>query len=204
LKKWNDYIKQHSYKLWLLLFFFAGILVFTYFFLNYAEQRQGVILNDRLLSAIPAVNVSIPLFILTYFGTLFGVAYVIRKPDLTVLTAMTYMLMLAFRMTCMYFTPLEPPVNIIPLRDIFLESTFYSGHVNLKDLFFSGHTATMFMFFMVIGNKKIKILYAIITLAVVCLLLIQHAHYTIDVLVAPVMVWFAYRLATSIQKKSFL
>jgi membrane-associated phospholipid phosphatase len=85
-----------------------------------------------------------------------------------------------------------------------LESTFYSGHVNLKDLFFSGHTATMFMFFMVIGNKKIKILYAIITLAVVCLLLIQHAHYTIDVLVAPVMVWFAYRLATSIQKKSFL
>lgn len=204
MKKWNDYIKQHSYKLWLLLFFFAGILVFTYFFLNYAEQRQGVILNDRLLSAIPAVNVSIPLFILTYFGTLFGVAYVIRKPDLTVLTAMTYMLMLAFRMTCMYFTPLEPPVNIIPLRDIFLESTFYSGHVNLKDLFFSGHTATMFMFFMVIGNKKIKILYAIITLAVVCLLLIQHAHYTIDVLVAPVMVWFAYRLATSIQKKSFL
>ncbi len=203
MKTWSEYIKRHTYRLALLFLLFIGVLAVTYFFLDYIESRQGTVLNDPLLSIIPTANVAIPLFILTYIGSIFGIIYVIRKPDMTVLTALTYMLILIVRMGCMYVTPLEPPVNIIPLRDIFLESTFYSGNVMLKDLFFSGHTASMFLFFMVIQNKKIKTVYAFITLAVACLLLIQHAHYTVDVIIAPIMVWFSYRIAIFIQNKYF-
>jgi len=35
------------------------------------------------------------------------------------------------------------------------------------------------------------------------LLLIQHAHYTIDVLVAPIMVWFAYYIANFVYRFYF-
>lgn len=192
---WKEFLKKHTFLFTSLSIAFFVTSIVIYFFLIYVEKRQGVSLNDPFLSIIPAVNVSTPLFILTYSGTLLGVIYVVRKPELTILTAMTYMFVLWFRMICMYFTPLEPPVNIIPLRDFLLECTFYSGNVNLKDLFFSGHTASMFLFFMVIPNKKIKWAYAVITFLVASLVLIQHAHYTIDVLVAPVMVWFAYKIA---------
>ncbi len=201
---WKDFLKKHKLPFIILAITFIVTLVVIYFFLIYVEKRKGVSLNDPFLAMIPAINVSVPLFILTYSGTLFGVIYAIRKPELAILTAVTYMLVLWFRIICMYFTPLEPPVNIIPLRDFLLESTFYSGNVNLKDLFFSGHTASMFLFFMVTPNKKMKWVYGVVTFLVASLVLIQHAHYTIDILVAPVMVWLAYEISKKIRNSFFI
>ncbi|MGQ9846189.1 MAG: phosphatase PAP2-related protein [Bacteroidales bacterium] len=199
---WKKYFKQYKFQIFLISILFIATLIAIYFFLQFIENRTGTVLNDPFLNLIPPLNVSIPLFLLTYVGTLLGIGYVLGKPDLTIITALTYMLILWLRIICMYFTPLEPPDKIIPLRDFVLESTFYSGNVNIKDLFFSGHTASMFLFFMVIPNKFIKGIYLLITFLVASLVLIQHAHYTIDVLVAPIMVWFAYRMAEKI--KSFL
>jgi len=202
--RWKEYFKYYKFNIFVVFILFITTLVVIYNFLQFIENRQGVILNDPFLRILPSLNVSVPLFMLTYSGTLFGVGYVLRKPDLTILTALTYMFILWLRMTCMYFTPLEPPIHIVPLRDFVLESTFYSGNVNLKDLFFSGHTASMFLFFMVIPNKKVKWVYLIVTFLVASLVLIQHAHYTIDVLVAPVMVWFAYNMANIVYRFCFL
>lgn len=199
---WKSCFKQYKFYLFVIFFIFIITLIIIYNFLQFIESRTGVVLNDPFLNLLPPVNVSVPLFLLTYSGTLYGVGYVLRKPDLTIITALTYILILWLRMICMYFTPLEPPDNIIPLRDFILESTFYSGNINLKDLFFSGHTASMFLFFIVIPNKNIKWMYLIITFLVAILVILQHAHYTIDVLVAPVMVWFANQIAKKI--KSFL
>jgi len=53
----------------------------------------------------------------------------------------------------------------------------------------------MFLFFMVIENKKIKYIYLLLTIAVAILLLIQHAHYTIDILMALLVVWFSCIMA---------
>lgn len=201
--KWKDFFKQYKLRFSIVSLLFLSTLVFIYFFLIFIEQREGVSLHDPLLNLLNSYDVSIPLFILTYSGTLFGVYNALCKPSLAILTAVTYMFVLWFRMICMYFMPLEPPEHIIPLRDFILESTFYSGNVNLKDLFFSGHTASMFLFYITADNKKIKYIYLFVTILVALFVLIQHAHYTIDVLVAPIMVWFAYQLATSIQKKWF-
>ena len=196
---WKEYFRKYKFHLFIILIIFIATLFVIYNVLHFIENRTGTVLNDPFLNLIPSLNVSVPLFLLTYFGTLFGIGYVLRKPDLTIITALTYILILWLRIACMYFTPLEPPDNIIPLRDFILESTFYSGNVNLKDLFFSGHTASMFLFFMVIPNKFIKGIYLFITFLVASLVLIQHAHYTIDVLVAPIMVWFAYQMAKKIK-----
>jgi membrane-associated phospholipid phosphatase len=200
---WKEFLKHNLIITIILINIFLITLVVVYFFLIYVEKRTGASITDPLLKILPSVNVSVPLFILTYAGTIVGVFYVLRNPSLTILTLITYTLILWLRMICMYFTPLEPPDGIIPLRDFILESTFYSGNVNLKDLFFSGHTASMFMFFTIISNKVLKIIYLIITILVACLLLIQHAHYTIDVLVAPIMVWFAYYIANFVYRFYF-
>jgi len=193
--RWKEYLSVHPWKAVAMAGVFAVFLYFLYRFLGYVECRNGVVLDDPLLAIIPSYDVSVPLFFITYAASLAGVGYVIRDPALTFYTLLSYMLIHTCRIVCMFFTPLDPPSAIIPLRDFFLEGTFYAGHVNVKDLFFSGHTATMFLFFMVIENKKIKYIYLLLTIAVAILLLIQHAHYTIDILMALLVVWFSCIMA---------
>ncbi len=94
-------------------------------------------------------------------------------------------------MTCMYLVPLEAPLAIIPLQDELIESLFYSGRRNLKDLFFSGHTATLFVFSYCFTNLKLKWLYLTGGVIVGILLLLQHVHYSIDVMAAPVFTYYA-------------
>jgi len=98
----------------------------------------------------------------------------------------------------MYLVPLEPPTDIIPLRDPFVEGAFYDNKVLVKDLFFSGHTSNMVVLTLMMDIKWIKVLLALASTLVACLLLVQHVHYTIDVLAAPIFAYMAYRLATRI------
>ena len=60
-----------------------------------------------------------------------------------------------------------------------------------KDLFFSGHTSTLFLMFLITQHKKVKATLLTISIIVPILLLVQHVHYTIDILAAPV---FAYAI----------
>jgi len=76
-----------------------------------------------------------------------------------------------------------------------MEGSFYSGRLNLKDLFFSGHTAAILLFFFAVTRKKQKWLMLILSVIVAMGLLLQHVHYTIDVVVAPLFAWFCYRLS---------
>ena len=85
-------------------------------------------------------------------------------------------------------------MDIIPLKDSFLQSSFYSGRENLKDLFFSGHTATIFLFAFGFRKKPLKILFAIGGTIVGILVVLQHVHYSIDVVVAPFVAYIAIRM----------
>lgn len=200
---WKDFFAEYKVKTLLAILFFLITLFFTFIVLNYVESRQGAILNDPILKAIPSVDVSYFLFILTYAGSIIGIIYSLQTPVRMVRAMLTYSLLLWLRMICMYLTPLNPPDGIVPLRDPFLEATFYANQVNLKDLFFSGHTATMVMFFLLIDHKWLKYLFFAFTLLVAALVLIQHAHYSIDVFVAPVAAYAAFRMAIYITKKYF-
>jgi hypothetical protein len=97
------------------------------------------------------------------------------------------------RVTCIALVPLSPPIGFIPLTDP-LSGAFY-GEANItKDLFFSGHTATLMTIFLCLRGKIDRLigLLAVVTIAI--LLLIQHIHYTIDILAAPVIVYLVYSL----------
>lgn len=93
----------------------------------------------------------------------------------------------------MSLVPLEPPVDIIPLQDDFLSGTFYDGRVLLKDLFFSGHTASIAVLAFLIQDKKWSRMILTMSIIVGSMLIMQHVHYTIDVVCAYM---FAYLACT--------
>ena len=99
------------------------------------------------------------------------------------------------RCISLYVVPLAPPQGIIPLRDTFLEGSFYGNQVLVKDLFFSGHTANLSLLIFFVDIKWIKYVLGICTFIVAALLLKQHVHYTVDVVVAPFAAFLSYRIA---------
>jgi hypothetical protein len=97
------------------------------------------------------------------------------------------------RMCTLFVFPLEPSKVIIPLSDPLIDQLFYNNNIITKDLFFSGHVATLFLFVLAVPNP-LKYVFIVITLLVAILILIQHVHYTIDILGAPLFSWIGYRI----------
>jgi hypothetical protein len=172
-----------------------AVVLFSFLhFLTYNETRIGFVFNDPVLSRFEPINVSTITFITTYTLGLAGLIIAIQQPTVFIQLIQAYTIMTIIRITCLYLVPLEPPINIIPLKDIFLESSFYSGRENLKDLFFSGHTATICLFAIGFKTKLLKWLFSIGTAAVALLILAQHVHYSIDVIAAPIVSFIAIKL----------
>ena len=157
-------------------------------FLLFNELRKGATLDDPFLKQFAPVDVTWITFLIIYSGLIIAITYLIKKPDLLILAFLSYAITAFFRIAAMYSLPLNAPENIIPLNDPFVQ-LFGSGNILLKDLFFSGHTSTLFLIYLVITEKKVKNIFLFLTIAVAFCVLIQHVHYTIDVIAAP---FFAY------------
>lgn len=85
---------------------------------------------------------------------------------------------------------------MVLILKVLLTSIFYGGTGKFitKDLFFSGHTSIQFLIFLCFRNKIDKIVALAASVAVACLVLIQHVHYTVDVLAAFVFTYIIYRM----------
>ena len=105
-------------------------------------------------------------------------------------------LLLALRIVCLYFIPLDPKETIIPLEDPFLGMFFYQGAVITKDLFFSGHVSIMTLLCIAIPFRPLKYIFMLATVLVAILILVQHVHYTIDVITAPFVALMCFSLVT--------
>jgi hypothetical protein len=104
-------------------------------------------------------------------------------------------------MTLLLF-PLEPDHEMILLNDPFVDRFFYNSNPITKDLFFSGHVSVIAMLAFVSRNFYIKRILGVIAFMVGVALLIQHAHYTIDVVAAPFFAWMSVRIAEKIPQTS--
>lgn len=188
MNSWKLFFRNDAAK-WLMgltLLFTICVLVCFYFFLAYNEVRPGKFLEDPVLSRIPAYDVSVPIFLLTYFLAVAGLILCVQEPEIFLQLVLSYGMLTLCRMISMYLLPLEPPRDIIPLVDPLLKDSFYAGRPNLKDLFFSGHTATIYLFYFLLRKKVYRSVFLVGGTAVAVLILVQHAHYAIDVAVAPV------------------
>jgi hypothetical protein len=160
-------------------------------FLNFVETREGFIPVDPVISMVPAINLTWLIFTLIYTTLVLAIYDLLHHPARLTFAMQIYILMVLFRMFVMYFVPFNPPPGMIPLADPLVE-IFGTGKLLTKDLFFSGHTATMLILYLTAAAIKYKILFLLSAIAVAVSVVLQHVHYTVDVLGAVFFTWIAY------------
>jgi hypothetical protein len=193
---WRSAFLEEKFRksVWLSLIFLAIVLTGFYFVLAYAEARKGIVIEKGWLNFAP-VDFSVAIFLLTYGVAITGLVYLSRKPASALLFIQSYLLVQFARGIALLLVPLDPPENIIPLSDPFLQSTFYAGRPNLKDLFFSGHMATTCLFIFVTENRRLKIIFIAAGIFIAVFMIVQRVHYISDILVAPSIAWFLFGFA---------
>lgn len=198
---WKSFLNDKRYTTILtisIILLFILLVVFAKF-LIFVENRQGVVLEDPIMKMFTALDLNIPIFIVIYGSLVSGLIILAGAPKNLLIGIQTYSLMLIFRIVGMYITPLDIPLGSINLQDplVFVLGT---GQIITKDLFFSGHTATLFIIFLVMNNRKLKLLYLFLTITVAIMIYLQKAHYLLDILVAPFVSYAAYRMILNLNK----
>lgn len=157
------------------------------------EKRQGIVLNDWVLAAIPPHNVSVFIFVIIWGMGLLILFRAIYKPEIYVTYVWALIFVSIIRMITISLFALDPPAGLIPLVDP-LTGVFYGGANITKDLFFSGHIATVTLIFLCLEKRNDKIVAFLSIIAIACLLIVQHIHYTIDILASPIITTTCYKL----------
>ena len=172
-------------------------MIFPFFF-QAIETRDGFLLNDPLLRLLPPHDVSLGIFNIIWAVSLLSIFRAARAPSMFLTFLWGWIVLTIFRLLTITMVPLDPPVGLVGLVDPI--SNFFYGHNKFitRDLFFSGHTSTVFLLSLCIPGKIDKKVILVATFCVGSLLLVQHVHYTLDVLAAPFFAWAAYRIARKI------
>jgi PAP2 superfamily C-terminal len=167
------------------------------------EDRQGRILSDPVLQALPPIDFSLPIFALIHPSIIFTAIHVMRYPVRFLLGMQACLIILLMRTLSIYLVPLEPPPGIILLEDPFLSVVFGSAqNVAVKDLFFSGHVATLCILYYVSRNRYWKNYLIGATVLVSVLIAWQHVHYTLDIVTAPVFAFLCWNALELFHKHS--
>jgi hypothetical protein len=197
-------IRKHHKKELLYSIIVLALLLFSFTrFLNYVELRAGYTFHDPLLNLFSPVDLTWLIFGLIYIGLVTAIFFFIKDPQLLMTALQSYIILLIFRITAMYLLPLNPPAQMIPLNDPFVQM-FGQGEVLTKDLFFSGHTSLLFLFFLVSKGRVLKGVFLSCAIIVGISVLLQHVHYSIDVFTAPFFSFTSVKLAEYLKKGSQL
>ncbi|ETZ24357.1 hypothetical protein [Pedobacter sp. V48] len=139
--RWNSSIFRKS-------IFLAGtillliVLGFPVFF-SFVQQREGRLLSDPLLRLIPAINVSLWIFIVLYATIVLAITRMIKSLELFLRLTWAYIFLCLTRLITISIVSLDPPEGLIDLVDP-LTVIFYHAENITKDLFFSGHVPPCF------------------------------------------------------------
>ena len=200
-RNWKHAFEQPSYTI---QFVFTVIIItcialFFPGYFDYLEARNGVVLHDYLLDTIEARDVSWMVFICLYFGIMVALICILIDPQALLIALQTYALVTILRITTLYFIRLDPPVGYIEMKDPLFSMLFTThGKICSKDLFFSGHVSTILSLYFATQQKTAKRFILLFTLLIALGVVIQHVHYTIDVLVAPLVTYWCYLVSKKI------
>jgi membrane-associated phospholipid phosphatase len=199
---WKIFFVQKENKLELLLTVISLVAVLLCFtrFLYYVELRAGFSFIDPFLNLFSPVKLNWAIFILLYLGLVTAVFFFSKDPNLLLTAVQSYLVLVLFRIVAMYLLPLNPPTDMLPLNDPFVQM-FGTGEILKKDLFFSGHTSTLFLLFLVARRRIQKRVLLLLALLVGLSVLLQHVHYSIDVFTAPFFAYAAVKFAAYTKKK---
>ena len=174
---------------------FALLLMLALYsrFVAFVESRPGVVLDDPILRFLPSYDLTWPIFALVYGGVLLGLITLLRNPDSFLLAIRSYALILLVRIFTLYVTPFAAPDDMILLVDPI--AGLGPGNVLQNDLFFSGHTATLFLLYLTARNRLLRLIFLGCTILIGTMLVVQHVHYSIDIIAALFFTWGCYSLA---------
>lgn len=193
---WKETWQKKSYKTTVISGFLTLCVIscFLNHFFQAIEVREGIAINDIFLSVLPAKDCSEIIFILIWSCVGLATIRFLYNPMIFLTFLWSYVALCLTRIITITLVPLNAPEGLIPLRDP-LSNYFYGQIFITKDLFYSGHTATLFLIFLCLEKKNDKLFVLFSTGIVGVLLLIQHVHYSMDVLAAPFFAYFNYYCA---------
>jgi hypothetical protein len=165
------------------------------------ETRSGFHIRDVVLENVGPYENHLIIFLLTYGLAILGLWNSLSSREGWIRTMFSIMTFLFLRTITLSMLPLNPPTTIIPLKDFFLTNTFYCSKILVRDLFFSGHTCSVFMLFFLVESKIVKYILCMGGVILASLLILQHVHYSIDVVAAPFFAYIAYRSGIFFQQK---
>jgi membrane-associated phospholipid phosphatase len=202
-ERWKDALRTPRFRcrVAVTLLALAAVLLALKSFLRWNETRPGKVLFDPVLALFPPVDLTWPIFLLVYGGVIGGLILLARDTERLLRAVQGYVLVIFLRIVIILLFPLEPPASMISLQDPVVQ--FFGGMAATpnKDLLFSGHTATMFLLYLNVSGRRARRVFLGGTLAVAVSLLLQHVHYTIDVLVAFLIAYAADRIVASLNKR---
>jgi len=179
-----------------LLFFIVLVWLYPLFF-DFIEHRQGYSMQDPIVNYLQARDNSIFIFSILWLCIALQIWLLKDKPQQTLLFLLSYLIINLTRIVTIYFVPLNPPTNLIPLQDP-LSNYFYGTTFITKDLFYSGHTAIVLLIGFTTQQRLLKIFFVIAASFIGFMVLSNHVHYTIDVIAAPFFVVLAIVLSKKI------
>ncbi len=173
------------------------VMFITHYFFCYIQGCTGHTMNDWVLSRLPAIDVSFPISFLMTSAIALCLLRSINNPNMFITALFAFTLLFLARMITIGATRFMAPAGLIELKDPIC-NLMYGPRFITRDLFFSGHTATLFMLYLCSYKKfdKYYTLFAAITVGI--LLLVQHVHYTIDVVCAPLFSLACFYIAKKI------
>ncbi|MDX9789825.1 MAG: phosphatase PAP2-related protein [Candidatus Kapabacteria bacterium] len=199
---WTSELGQKGFSYQIILSILSvviGLFMFTRF-LAFVEDNPGIVLPDPILALFNPVDISWFTFIVMYASVVIAIVSLLPAPKSLMLGLQSYTLMLAIRTVAMYSIPLEAPASILPLIDPMV-SEVGVGKLMTKDLFFSGHTATIFIMYLVSEKKSFRLFFLFSTIIIGAAVLIQHVHYTVDVVAAPFFAYGVFRIVFLLNRK---
>ena len=168
----------------------AILLYFPYFFAYIERRQQGIILNDWLLQTISPIDLSVPIFIIIWSTFSLFIYRCFSNPTLFIQVVYSVIILSLARMASIYLVHLDPPLQLIKLKDPLTSITYGGkGLFMTKDLFFSGHTSNMLLLALCLEKKPDKIFAFAAAFLIGIFVLIQHVHYSIDVIGAVVITY---------------
>ena len=176
------------------LLIFVGLLLFLPHFFAFIEKREGVVINDWVLQLVPAKNFSVIIFILIWSVFLLAIIRSVQEPAISLMILLSVVIILFLRILTIYFVVLDPPPGLIVLTDPLTSLTYGGKEIFItKDLFFSGHTSNLFIVYLCLQKKADKTFVLLSAITVGILVLVQHVHYSMDVIAAFIITWLVVK-----------
>jgi membrane-associated phospholipid phosphatase len=190
---WKDNWQSTIYRRKLIsgLIVVSSILISLPFFYQAIEQRNGIKFNDYLLRSLPAYDLSLFIFVTIWSMALLTFHRFKQDPHIFLTFLWGFILINLSRFVSIGLVPLNPPDGLLAIHDP-IANYFYGPKFITKDLFFSGHTSAMFLMFLCLKKRTDKILALFATVLIGFAVLVQHVHYTMDVVMAPLITYFLW------------